>query len=135
MTENSIRPKLVVPDAAAALDFYRDVLGGRERARYTHGSSVVFAELEVFGTVLTLKDADDHDPVTHPGPLLDVVHEDPDTIVAAIADHGGEVVFAVADQPYGARGGRARDPFGVQWLVQTPLSLSPEEVQRNLDQA
>ncbi|HET7349784.1 MAG TPA: hypothetical protein VFJ28_02480 [Marmoricola sp.] len=72
MTENSIRPKLVLPDAAAALDFYRDLLGGRERARYTHGSSVVFAKIEVFGTVLTLKDADVHDPVTHPGPLLDV---------------------------------------------------------------
>lgn len=41
----------------------------------------------------------------------------------------------MADQQYGARGGRARDPFGVQWLVQTPLALGPEEVQRHLDQA
>jgi PhnB protein len=135
MTENNVRPKLVLPDAGAALDFYRDALGSQERARYTHGDTVVFAEIEVFGTVLTLKDADAHDPVTHPGPLLDVVHDDPDSVVSAIVDAGGEVVFAVADQPYGARGGRARDPFGVQWLVQTPLELSADEVQRRLDQA
>ena len=47
---------------------------------------------------------------------------------------GGEVVFPVADQSYGARGGRVRDPFGVQWLLQTPVSMTPDEMQRAIDE-
>jgi PhnB protein len=45
------------------------------------------------------------------------------------------VVFPVADQLYGARGGRIRDPFGHEWLLQAPLSMTPEQVQHALDEA
>lgn len=30
---------------------------------------------------------------------------------------GAEVIFPLADQFYGERGGRLRDPFGQQWMV------------------
>ncbi len=128
MSENAVRPKLVLPDAAAALDWYAQQLAAREVTRYDLGGSVVFAEMEVLGTRVTLKDADDADHVPAPGPLLDVVLEDPDGLAARMVAAGAEVVFPVDDQPYGARGGRVRDPFGVQWLLQTPVTMSPEEV-------
>ena len=48
---------------------------------------------------------------------------------------GGETVFEVAEQPYGARGGRVRDPFGHEWLVQTPVTMSPDETEAALDAA
>ena len=45
------------------------------------------------------------------------------------------MVFPVADQLYGARGGRIRDPFEHEWLLQAPLSMTPEQVQHALDEA
>jgi PhnB protein len=34
-----------------------------------------------------------------------------------IAAFGGEVSNPLADQFYGERGGRLRDPFGQQWML------------------
>jgi uncharacterized glyoxalase superfamily protein PhnB len=52
--------------------------------------------------------------------LLQLVVADPDKVARAMVDAGGEYVFEVADREYGARAGRVRDPFGHEWLVQTP---------------
>lgn len=132
MTNQAVRPKLVVHDAAGALQWYADRLDARDVVRYDIGGSIVFAQLSVLGTTITLKDEDDTDPSSRtsraPGPLLDVVTDDPDGLAERMVAGGAEVVFPVADQPYGARGGRVRDPFGVQWLLQTEVSMSPEEV-------
>jgi PhnB protein len=125
----SVRPKLVLPDAAGAMDLYVRVLGATEVARYTAGDVVVFAEISVFGSTVTLKDADDADPVPDPGPILDVVCDDPDALAKALLDAGASEVFAMSDQPFGGRWGRVRDPFGVQWLLHSPETMSPAEIQ------
>jgi PhnB protein len=130
---NALRPKLVTNDAAGALRWYADVLDAEVGQRYEAGGRIVFAELVLLGTAVTLKDSDSADPAPQPGPILDCVVDDPDGLAARMVDAGGAVVFPVADQPYGARGGRVLDPFGVQWLLQTPLSMSPEEVQESLE--
>jgi uncharacterized glyoxalase superfamily protein PhnB len=133
-----IRPKLVVTGADAAIDFYRKVFGAAVLQRYSVGDTVVFAELELLGATITLKDADEADPspqtLGRPGVLMDVTTDDPDSLAEAVVGSGGTVVFEVADQPYGARGGRVRDPFGHEWLLQTPLTISADEVQRRLDE-
>ncbi len=130
MTTNRVRPKLVLADADAALQFYMRVLDARQIARYDVAGTVVFAEIEVFGSRIALKDADDADPApTGPGPILDVVHEDPDAVAQAILGAGGADVFAMTEQPFGGRWGRVRDPFGVQWLLHTEPTLSPKEIQ------
>jgi PhnB protein len=134
MSHNAVRPKLVVNGGSGALSWYADALDADLGERYEMEGRVVFADLVVLGTTVTLKDADQADSVSSPGPILDCVVDDPDGIAARMVAAGGEVVFPVADQPYGARGGRVRDPFGVQWLLQTPLALSPDEVQRSLEQ-
>ena len=36
-------------------------------------------------------------------------------------------MFPIAQQPYGARGGRLVDPYGVQWLLQTRVEMTPEQ--------
>ena len=134
MTNNQVRPKLVLTDADAALEFYARVLDATQIARYDVGGSVIFAEIELFDTRITLKDADDADPApTAPGPILDVVHEDPDAVARAILDAGGSVVFAMSEQPFGGRWGRVCDPFGVQWLLHTEPTMSPEEIQDVLE--
>lgn len=130
---NTVRPKLVVHDADAAIEFWSKTLDATVLSRYTHGDTVVAAEVELFGTTIALKDADDTDPVPSPGPILDVVVDEPDAVADRMIHAGATQVFEIADQPYGARGGRVQDPFGVQWLLQTPVSLSPDEVQAAID--
>lgn len=137
MTQTLLTPKLVVRRADDAIAYYEEAFGATLRQRFATGDTVVFALLEIWGGQVELKDEDEHDPspstLGRPGIVLSVTTDDPDSLADAAVRAGGTVVFPVADQPYGARGGRVRDPFGHEWLVQTPLTLSPEEVQRALD--
>jgi uncharacterized glyoxalase superfamily protein PhnB len=134
-----VRPKLVVgaPGADAAITFYQEVLGARLVSRHTMGEAVVFAQLEMpGGDVVQVKDADEHDPppAGGGGVVLDVECDDPDAVASAAVERGAEMVFEVADQPYGSRQGRFRDPFGHQWIVGTPLTMTDAEVQAALDE-
>lgn len=138
MGQIRVRPKLVVDGADRAIAFYQEVLGATLVGRYAMGEAVVFAQLELpSGDVLQLKDADevDHAPGDGgSGVVMDILCEDPDAVVAAAVERGAEIVFPVDDQPYGARQGRIRDPFGHQWIAGTELTKSDEEVQAALDE-
>jgi PhnB protein len=44
---------------------------------------------------------------------------------------GAEVLYPLADQFYGERGGRLRDPFGQQWMLSQRIeAVSSEEMER-----
>lgn len=132
-----VRPKLVVAGADDALAFYGAVLGARAVTRFTMGDAVVLAELELpGGDTVQVKEADEHDPAPQGrgvGVVLDVLCDDPDRVMALALRHGARPVFEVADQPYGARQGRFRDPFGHEWIVGTPVRMTASEVQAALD--
>ena len=96
---------------------------------------MVFAELDVLGTSITLKDADDTDRPSEPGPLLDAVVADPDAVASAMLALGAQQVFEMSDRPWGGRWGRVQDPFGVQWLLQSPDDTDPAAIQQMLDKA
>lgn len=133
----TLMPKLVVTGADAAIAFYTEIFGARLRQRYTAGDAVVYALLDLFDGQVSLKEADEYDasPTTlgRPGVLMEVTTDDPDRLAQAVVDTGGSVIFPVDDQPYGARGGRVRDPFGHEWLLQTPVTLPADEVQQRMD--
>jgi PhnB protein len=136
----SLRPRLVVSSADKAIEFYREAFGAEPGERYTVPSgAVVHAEITVFGQTVSLKDEDEHDrsPGTlgGPGVLMEVTTDDPDALGEAIERAGGSVIYPITDAEYGARGGRFADPFGHQWMLQTPVSLEPDEVQDRLDDA
>lgn len=137
MSDLTLTPKLVVHSADRAIDFYASVLGARTVGRYAMGDSVVFAQLALpGGGGLQLKDADETDPAPPEGGggvVLDLVVPDPDAVMTLALEHGAQAVFPVADQPYGSRQGRFRDPFGHQWIVGTPIAMTGEEVQAALD--
>ncbi len=137
MSGNRVSPKLVVDDADAAIDFYQRAFAARCTERYTLGEKVVFASLDLLGSSISLKEADSVDPspatLGRPGVILEITCETPDSVAAAAVQAGAEVMFPVDDQPYGARGGRVRDPFGHEWLIQSPVRLTPAEVQARLD--
>lgn len=133
MALHRISPKLVVDGADRALAFYCDVLGGEIASRFEHQGKVVFAEVRVGDAVVVqVKDSDATD-APGSGVIVDVVCDDPDGVMAQALAGGGEEVFPVTDQPYGARQGRFRDPFGHQWIVGTEITMSDEEIQAVLD--
>ena len=135
-TVTRLYPSLVVSDGARAIDFYRDTLGAEESERYTGPDGmIVHAMLRIGGAAIAVKDADTGDPApTSLGgsPVimaLDV--PDADAVAEAMLRGGATVVYPVADQHYGQRGGRLADPFGHLWMIsQTIEDLTPEQIQQ-----
>lgn len=122
MTEiHDLYPRLVVADADAALDFYTKAFDARVSERFTDADGNVVHAMVVAGPVrFAVKDADEHDPAPGGGapPVIIALYvSDPDAVAERMVDGGATVVFPVADQPYGERGGRLADPFGHLWML------------------
>ncbi|MFF9804610.1 VOC family protein [Streptomyces coeruleorubidus] len=128
--------RLVVRDGPRAIDFYRTAFGAEEIERYTDpDGKIVHAILRLGGAVIAVKDADESDPAPDSlggSPVimaLDV--SDADAVAEAMLWGGASVVYPVADQHYGQRGGRLADPFGHLWMIsQTIEELTPQEIQK-----
>ncbi|MFI8891265.1 VOC family protein [Streptomyces paradoxus] len=139
-TVTRLYARLVVPDGPRAIDFYRTALGAEEIERYTGPDGrIVHALLRLGDAVVAVKDADEADPA--PASLggspvimaLDV--SDADAVAEAMLRGGATVVYPVADQHYGQRGGRLADPFGHLWMIsQTIEDLTPEQIQQRTDE-
>jgi PhnB protein len=137
----AVYPRLVVDDADAAIAFYRDALGATELARYTTPSgAVVHAELQIGESVVSLTSADgDHNrsPQQLGGTPLLFTLAVPDAHHTArrLSEHGADTLIPVADQYYGFREGRFRDPHGHVWIVSQHLGeLDDDEIQRRVDE-
>lgn len=126
-------------DAKVAIDYYIKVFGARERLRLTEPSGKVgYAELE-FGNNGFLMLSDRYEgwnltPDDVGGKTTVVLHiyvEDVDATMARGVAEGGTQIMAPANQFYGDRSGRLRDPFGHVWLVSTHIEdVSEEEMKR-----
>ncbi len=135
-----LHPRLVVDDAESALDFYTTALGATELVRYADPSGlIVHAEVQVGDSVFSVTGADGHHNLSPTalggsGLLLTLVVADADQVGASFEQGGAEVVIPIADQFYGRREGRLRDPFGHLWIIsQDGEDLSEEEVRQRLE--
>jgi PhnB protein len=143
MSNPSIKPRLVVHDGAAAIDFYTSTIGATELHRFADPSGrLVNAELQIGDDVFSVteeRDGVNLSPVQLGGSplLLTLTVDDADAVGAAMEQAGAEVVFPINDQFYGRREGRLRDPFGHLWIVgQVIESLTDEQIAERLaDQA
>jgi uncharacterized glyoxalase superfamily protein PhnB len=137
----TVTPRLVVRDGAGAIDFYVRALGAQEIGeRFVDPEGrVIHAELQIGDSVVMItEEASDASPARAPQSLGGTVSaimatywEDVDAVWDRALTAGAEVVFPLADQFYGERGGRLRDPFGQQWMLsQRTEKLSHEEMER-----
>jgi PhnB protein len=137
----SLTARLVVKDAVRAIAWYVEHLGARDILRYaTKEGSIVHAEIEVAGALVYLVEESrgwhNHAPPSLGGTpvLLALEVDDVDGLAARMVAGGATVIFPIADQFYGERGGRLQDPFGHVWMVSKVIEhLSPEEMQRRMD--
>jgi PhnB protein len=136
-TINRMYPRLVVSDAARAIEFYVNAFGAKEIERYTDPSGkVVHAALDFGnGVTVAVKDEGDGDPAPTSlsgNPVIIAVDVDnADAVGDAMVAAGATVVYPIQDWPYGERGGRLADPFGHLWMISQKLeNLTPEQIQQ-----
>lgn len=129
-------PRLVVKDVGAIQPFYETVLGVRVDPAYVQNGRVVHAD--VFhgdDAVFSLSEAMGEDAPKGPTPLvMELETDDPDAVWALAMAHGATELHPLADQPYGHRAGRFRDPAGHQWMPYKVIrTMSRDEIQASLD--
>jgi PhnB protein len=133
-------PRLVVRRADDALEFYRRAFDAVVTERLAdQGGNVVRAAFTIGAQTIVL--TEERREYNHVSPeslggspvILDLVVDDVDAVAKRLKDAGAEVVFPVADQFYGHRAGRFRDPFGHLWIVTTVIEkLTPEEISERM---
>jgi PhnB protein len=138
---HTVTVRLVVRDGAEAIAFYGRAFGAVERGdRFADpAGALIHAELQIGDSVVMLTQAQDNGgPACPPEAvggrvtaLLATYWADVDAAWARAVGAGAEIIYPIADQFYGERGGRLRDPFGHQWMLSQRIeALAAEEMQR-----
>lgn len=135
---HTVTPRLVVRDGAGAIDFYRQAFAAEEIGERFTGPSgkLIHAEIRIGDSVvmITEGEAAARSPEALGGAVSAIMAtywEDVDAAWERAVSAGAEVVHPLADQFYGQRGGRLRDPFGQQWMLSQRIEqLSAEEMER-----
>jgi len=140
---HTVTPYLTLDDAAAAIDYYKQAFGARERVRMdTPDGRVGHAELEIGDSLVMLSDEFPQGSTRSPkelggttaGAFLYV--EDVDAVVKRAVDAGATVTMEVADQFWGDRFGSITDPFGHSWSIATHVEdVSPEQIAERAKEA
>jgi PhnB protein len=140
---HSVTPYLAVDDAAAALEFYKQAFGARERMRMpAPGGKVGHAEIEIGGSCIML--ADEYPDMAFRSPkafggtpvTLHLYVENVDAVAKQAVAAGAKELRPVKDQFYGDRTGTVQDPFGHVWHLATHKEdLAPDELKRRAGEA
>jgi PhnB protein len=140
---HTVTPRLVVRDALAAIEFYQEAFGAEEPSPPHLGPDgmVVHAEIRIGDSVVYLTDqGDDGGEAIAPSSaggrvtaIMAVTVPDVDRLWQRAVAAGCEVIHPLADQFYGDRGGRLRDPFGHQWMLSTHIEdVDRDELDRRM---
>jgi PhnB protein len=133
---HTVTPRLVFAgDAARAIEFYDEAFGAEvvEEPFVTPDGQVVHAEIRIGDSVVFVTDEGDGEgvaPSSVGGQVTAVMAlsiPDVDGWWERAVATGCDVIYPLADQFYGDRGGRLRDPFGHQWMLSTHI----EDVDRD----
>jgi PhnB protein len=138
----SFIPHIVVSNAAAAIDFYKQAFGATEVARHVapNSNKIMHAMLAINGGHLILND-DFSEAMGQRSSTPEALGGTPLALHMQVADAdaswakaiaaGAEIVFPLKDQFWGDRYGQLRDPFGHKWsIAQTIAKPTAEELEQ-----
>jgi PhnB protein len=133
-----VTPYLIADPASAAIDFYKDVFGARERMRMpSPGGRVGHAELELGDSLIMLADEHPESGAQSPKSVggtpvtINVYVEDVDAVFDRAVEAGAKSLRAPENQFYGDRMGQFEDPFGHRWSIGTHVEdVPPEEMEK-----
>ena len=133
---HTVTAYLIIRDAVAALEFYREAFGAIEVMRLMGADGrILHAELTLGDSRIMLAEENEtfRSPHSFSGTTVSLMMYVPNVDAAferAIAA-GIKILRPVADQFYGDRAGTLEDPFGHIWTLATHKEdVSPEELQR-----
>ena len=130
MMTSQVSLKLSVRHGKRAIDFYRDAFGAEELYRVESEDGGVVARLSLGSNEFWIADESPQHANFSPESLgggsarMLVTVTNPDAFFERAVAKGARVVCPIADQPYGWRVGRVRDPFGHDWEIGRPLAGS-----------
>jgi uncharacterized glyoxalase superfamily protein PhnB len=130
---------LAVRDARAAIAWYKEVFDAVEDSPMLVDADgrVGHASVRIGDTIVMLADPYELENVGNPEELggtsvqLQLYVPDADATFDRAVARGATVLYPVADQPYGDRSGKIRDPFGHNWFIATHIAeVAPDEEAR-----
>jgi len=131
---------LVIRDAQRAIEFYKEAFGATELTRLNDRSgNLIHAQIKIGDSPIEIAPEQgdyNRSPQSLGGSAvpIELYVEDVDALAERAIAAGAKVIFPIADQFYGDRGGRLQDPFGHMWIVSTHKEdLTPEEVSRRAE--
>ncbi|MBS1504007.1 MAG: VOC family protein [Bacteroidetes bacterium] len=116
-------PTLSIRNGAAAVEFYKKAFNAEVSFCLTDLDGGVVAELSIGGVRFIVADeSPEHEnfsPETLGGSTIrmGLVVKDPDGLSKQAVAAGATEIYPVADQDYGYRLGRIKDPFGHHWEI------------------
>jgi PhnB protein len=133
-----VTPYLIADPASAAIDFYKDVFGARERMRMpSPGGRVGHAELELGDSLIMLADEHPESGAQSPKSVggtpvtINLYVDDVDAVFDRAVEAGAKSLRAPENQFYGDRMGQFEDPFGHRWSIGTHVEdVPPEEMEK-----
>jgi PhnB protein len=138
----TVTPRLYVDAGRAAIEFYQRAFGAQQVGDVFTGPSgeVIHAELRIGDAVVMLTEdtGDESMPSRAPSAtgnittaVMATYWADVDAAWQRAVEAGAEVLYPLADQFYGERSGRVRDPFGQQWMLSQHIEdVMPDEMAR-----
>ena len=137
---HSITPYLIINGATAALEFYKNAFGAREKVRMpAPGGRIGHAEILIGTSHVML--ADENPEVNARAPQAGVplsvsivlYVKDVDKVFERAVNSGARVERPLKDEFYGDRTGTIIDPYGHRWHIHTHIEdVSPKEMQRRM---
>lgn len=130
---NCITPYLMVHNAKAAIDFYKDAFSAKEVLRLSKpDGKIAHAELKIGDTKFML--ADCHHK-THDGNgnavSIHLYVKDVDAVAKAATKRGATVLKPVKEMFYGDRATTLVDPYGHQWTIATHVEdMTPAQLKK-----
>lgn len=125
-----VTPYLVVRDAAALIEFLKQIFDATELERTVRPNGSIMNAIMQIGSSRVMMGEAAGDGPTMPA-MLYVYVPDVDAVYTRALDAGATSISEPADMFYGDRHGGVQDTQGNQWWIATHKEdMTPEEVQR-----
>ncbi|HEV8508518.1 MAG TPA: VOC family protein [Chitinophagaceae bacterium] len=138
---NAVIPALAFHGADAAIKWYVNNLGAKEKMRFNSpDGTIAHAEVTIGDDVIMLAEENlqyNRSPQTLKGNSINlcIYVQDVDAVVKKATSNGAKLLMPIKDEFYGDRSGRIEDPFGYVWVIATHIKdVSQAEMKKAMDE-